>query len=299
MAAITFDDLMYCADAPKGRQVTIDDFELGAELGQGKYGHVHVARDKTSNALVAIKKLVLDQIVEENVIKQVQREIQIMQTLHHPNILNMYTYFWDENNIYLVLEYAVRGDLWRAMYQQKDKRFDIKTTAKLVAQLCEAIRAAHKQNILHRDIKPENILLDSQGNVKLADFGWSVQDERRERTTYCGTPDYIPPEMLGPEGATEDDAFPYGPEIDNWCIGVFMYECLFGDAPFFSEDDDVRNRKIRKTEYQFPPEPKMPQEAYDLIKGLLKFEPRERMSLDDVLRHPFITKYYRKVTPMP
>lgn len=298
--SISHEDVMFIPSAPRKRAVSLDDFDIGKQLGEGKYGQVFLARDKTTNMLVAIKKLEILQLLEENVVNQVQRELKIMQTLKHRHILSMYTYFWDKESIYIVLEYAEGGDLWRQMY--KEKRFSAHKTAQYVAQLCEAIDHAHKHKVLHRDIKPENILIDSKGDIKLADFGWSVQDQKMQRDTYCGTPDYIPPEMLGPEGAGDNERFEYTHKIDNWCIGVFMYECLCGDAPFFAEKDDERNRKIRAQEFNFQKAPSsIPHEAKQLVKKLLRGDPNRRADLTEVLNDPFIVKYYynHKRIPVP
>eukprot|EP01063_Lacrimia_lanifica_P020965 TRINITY_DN2821_c0_g2_i2.p1 TRINITY_DN2821_c0_g2~~TRINITY_DN2821_c0_g2_i2.p1 ORF type:complete len:293 (+),score=133.98 TRINITY_DN2821_c0_g2_i2:50-928(+) len=264
------------------RPVTIDDFELGKQVGQGRYGTVFVARDRRTNGMVALKRLCIATIVEERMEHQVMRELEIMKTLQHPNILRLFTYFVDKEYINLVIEYAARGDVWNRLLA--DGKFSLEMTAKLVAQLTEAIAYAHKNFVIHRDIKPENLLLDINKNLKLADFGWSVLDKVPQRKTYCGTPDYIPPEMAANKS--------YDFKVDNWCIGVFAYECLFGKPPFEAEDDVVRTRKILNQEYAFPTEPCLPDEAYDLVRNLLKHNPKERMTCDEILSHPFIVKYH-------
>ena len=265
------------------RPVTIDDFDVGKKIGHGRYGNVFIARDKRTNAIVALKRLHIQTIVKGEIMHQVRRELEIMQKLKHPNILRLYTYFVDKENISLVVEYAARGDLWSIL--QTKGRFSLQMTAKLISQLVSAIQCAHSNNVIHRDIKPENLLLDHNKNLKLADFGWSVLDQQPQRRTYCGTPDYIPPEMAADKT--------YGFEIDNWCIGVFAYECLFGAAPFHSDNDAVRAKKILAQDYTFPEtNPRLPDEALDLVRNLLQTDPRKRMALDKVLVHPFITKYY-------
>eukprot|EP00754_Rhynchopus_humris_P004497 Rhum_TRINITY_DN12277_c0_g1::Rhum_TRINITY_DN12277_c0_g1_i1::g.50619::m.50619/K08850/AURKX; aurora kinase, other len=268
------------------RKVTLADFEVGAGLGSGRYGTVNVARDLRTNALVALKRMNVPEIVKEGYAYQVQRELEIMQRLRHPNILQLYTYFAEGDHLYLVLEYAARGDLYNILLRNKGV-FSLSMTAKLVAQLTEAIRYCHSQNVIHRDIKPENLLLDNEKNLKLADFGWSVMERQPKRATYCGTPDYIPPEMA--ENKT------YGFEVDNWCIGVFCYESLYGKAPFTADDDIAMTKKILAQDYTFPEvSPPIPAEAQNLISSLLQKDPKRRISLDDVLNHPFITKYYKK-----
>eukprot|EP01061_Rhynchopus_euleeides_P023530 TRINITY_DN38271_c0_g1_i1.p1 TRINITY_DN38271_c0_g1~~TRINITY_DN38271_c0_g1_i1.p1 ORF type:complete len:316 (+),score=146.75 TRINITY_DN38271_c0_g1_i1:136-948(+) len=262
----------------------MDDFDVGKQIGQGRYGSVFVARDKRTNAIVALKRLNIQSIVEGKILHQVERELEIMHRLQHPNILRLYTYFTDKECITLVVEYAARGDLWSIL--QTKGRFSLQMTAKLVAQLADAIAHAHKNNVIHRDIKPENLLLDYKKNLKVADFGWSVLDQQPKRRTYCGTPDYISPEMAADKT--------YGFEVDNWCIGVFAYECLYGQAPFQAEDDNERTEKILKQEYSFPEtqNPQVPEEARDLVRRLLQVDPRKRMCLQDVMQHPFITRNF-------
>eukprot|EP00755_Sulcionema_specki_P033366 Sspe_Gene.100587::Locus_75270_Transcript_1_1_Confidence_1.000_Length_977::g.100587::m.100587 len=288
-AVPTLADELHYIPGIQARKVTLADFDLGKQIGQGRYGHVFAARDRVTNGMVALKRLDLDQIIAEGVKNQVKRELEIMQTLKHPNILSLYTYFWDDKYLYLVVEYAARGDLWNRLLNES--RFSVHMTAKLVAQLCEAINYAHKHNVIHRDIKPENLLLDANQNLKLADFGWSVLARRPMRTTYCGTPDYIPPEMASSKS--------YDFRVDIWCIGVFAYECLLGKPPFQADDDAAREKRILAQDYSFPEDPVLPDEAYDLIRNLIQVDPSKRMPLDQVLRHPFITKYYKKSVTEP
>ncbi|KAJ9441838.1 Serine/threonine-protein kinase Aurora-3 [Diplonema papillatum] len=275
-------DLRYCPNTG-ARVVTLADFEVGQQLGKGITGSVFVARDRRTNAVVALKRLNIAEIARQNMGVQIERELAIIQKLDHPNILKMFTYFTDKEHLYLVIEYAVRGDLWQRLLQQGS--FSLEMTAMLVSQLADAVHYAHQHNVIHRDIKPENLLLDANKNLKLADFGWSVLD-KKPRNTFCGTPDYIPPEMVA--------NVHYDNRIDNWCIGVFAYECLFGKPPFAAEEDSTRNKKILALDYAFPATPVMPDEAYDLIKNLLRVDPRKRLTLEQLQEHPFIVKYYRK-----
>eukprot|EP01060_Flectonema_neradi_P026003 TRINITY_DN34855_c0_g1_i1.p1 TRINITY_DN34855_c0_g1~~TRINITY_DN34855_c0_g1_i1.p1 ORF type:complete len:333 (+),score=60.01 TRINITY_DN34855_c0_g1_i1:107-1000(+) len=264
------------------RTVTLSDFEIGKKLGEGRFGSVFSARDKTSNAIVALKRLDLQLIIKERMEKQVKRELDIMQKLKHKNILRLFTYFVDQSYIWLVLEYAARGDTWNRLLAEK--RFDLPTTAKLVSQLTEAVDCAHRHHVIHRDIKPENLLLDANKNLKLADFGWSVLDRHPKRRTYCGTPDYLPPEMAANKS--------YDSRVDNWCIGVFAYECMFGKPPFEAPDDVTRAKKILEQKYTFPSTPTLPECCYDFIRQLLVVDPSKRMSVDQILDHPFISEYY-------
>lgn len=131
-----------------------------------------------------------------NVEHQVRREIEIQSHLRHPNILRLYGYFHDATRIYLILEYAPKGALYKELQNHPNKRLDEKRTAGYILSLADALNYLHERDVIHRDIKPENLLLGHNGELKIADFGWSVHEPNSARTTLCGTVDYLPPESM-------------------------------------------------------------------------------------------------------
>uniref|UniRef100_A0A667HIP1 non-specific serine/threonine protein kinase n=1 Tax=Lynx canadensis TaxID=61383 RepID=A0A667HIP1_LYNCA len=224
------------------RSFTIDDFEIGRPLGKGKFGNVYLAREKKSHFIVALKVLFKSQIEKEGVEHQLRREIEIQAHLQHPNILRLYNYFYDRRRIYLILEYAPRGELYKEL--QKSRTFDEQRTATIMEELADALLYCHGKKVIHRDIKPENLLLGLQGELKIADFGWSVHAPSLRRKTMCGTLDYLPPEMI--EGRTHNE------KVDLWCIGVLCYELLVGNPPFESASHNETYRRIVKVDLKFP-----------------------------------------------
>ncbi|XP_065210786.1 aurora kinase B-like [Planococcus citri] len=256
---------------------SLDNFDIGRPLGKGKFGNVYLAREKTSQFIVALKVLFKSQILKADVEHQLRREIEIQSHLRHPNILRMYGYFHDEARVYLILEYAPK-QLYKELQAQPNKRFTEEKTAEFMAQLADAILYCHKKNVIHRDIKPENLLLGKKGELKIADFGWSVHTPSSRRTTLCGTLDYLPPEMV--TGAAHDKA------VDIWSIGVFCYECLVGKPPFEAPTYEGTYERIKKVSYTFPSY--ISEGARDLIKQLLQFSPSARLSLEGVLNHEWI-----------
>ncbi|KAG8195330.1 hypothetical protein JTE90_001351 [Oedothorax gibbosus] len=156
----------------KMKKLTINDFEIGRPLGRGKFGRVYLAREKTSHFIVALKTISKAQILKYNLEHQIRREIEIQTHLHHPNILRMYSYFYDDSKIYFVLEYAARGEVYRSL--QNHGHFDENKTACYMIQLVKAFQYCHSMKVIHRDIKPENLLLSLTGDIKIADFGWAV-----------------------------------------------------------------------------------------------------------------------------
>ncbi|KAI1457565.1 kinase-like domain-containing protein [Annulohypoxylon moriforme] len=238
-------------------------FEIGKPLGKGKFGRVYLARDRNHGFICALKVLHKNELQQARVEKQVRREVEIQSNLRHPNILKLYGHFHDKRRIFLILEFAGRGELYKHL--RKARRFPEPRAAKYIAQMAEALRYLHRKHVIHRDIKPENILLGIHGEVKISDFGWSVHAPSNRRKTYCGTLDYLPPEMINPK--TDDDS--YDEKVDLWALGVLMYEFLVGEAPF--EDSPVlTTRRIARGDMTVPAF--VSPEAKDLIHKVGGFE---------------------------
>ncbi|XP_013793648.1 aurora kinase-like, partial [Limulus polyphemus] len=182
------------------------------------------------------------QLQKNGVEHQLRREIEIQSHLKHPNILQLYNYFYDDTRIFLILEFAARGELFKEL--QKCGKFDDKRAATYIAQLCHALLYCHEKKVIHRDIKPENLLLGLNGELKIADFGWSVHAPSSRRATMCGTLDYLPPEMI--ENKT------YNEKVDLWSLGILCYEFLVGKPPFEMENVNDTYRRIIKVDLHFP-----------------------------------------------
>lgn len=257
---------------------TLSDFDIGKPLGKGKFGNVYLAREKKSKFIVALKVLFKTAIKKADIEHQVRREIEIQTHLRHPNILKMYGYFHDDSRVYLILEYAPGGACYKELQSQLNKRFDEKRTATYIAQLAGALKYCHTKKVIHRDIKPENLLLGTKGELKIADFGWSVHAPSSRRSTLCGTVDYLPPEMV--QGKMHNE------RVDLWSLGVLCYEFLVGTPPFEAKTYEETYRRISKAIYTFPDF--VPEGARDLIGKLLVINADDRLELDGVLMHPWI-----------
>lgn len=193
-------------------------FEIGKPLGKGKFGRVYLARERSSGFVCALKVLHKSELQQGKVEKQVRREIEIQSNLRHPNILRLYGHFHDSKRIFLILEFAGKGELYKLL--RKENRFPEWKAAQYIAQMAAALKYLHKKHVMHRDIKPENILVGIHGEIKISDFGWSVHAPNNRRNTMCGTLDYLPPEMIKP-GSAENF---YNEKVDLWSLGVLTYE---------------------------------------------------------------------------
>lgn len=264
---------------------SIDDFEIGRPLGQGKFGRVYLAREKESKFIVGIKVLNKAQLQKESMECQLRREIEVQSQLRHPNIIRLYGFFWDQTRIYLIVEYAARGELFKML--RDAERFDQKTAANYIVQMCNAIHYCHTKHIIHRDIKPENILVGLNGDLKLADFGWSVHAPTSRRTTLCGTLDYLPPEMVT---GREHDA-----SVDVWELGILLYEFLVGAPPFEEDSQRATCRRIRDVDIKYPHF--VPPLARDLISKFLQKDPEKRIDLREVRNHPWIVQQLGPAQP--
>ena len=265
-----------------GEHFTLNDFEIGKPLGRGKFGTVYLAREKRSKFIVALKCLQKSQLVKSGCEHQLRREIEIQSHMRHKNILRMYGYFYDSKRIYLILEFSPRGELYKMLTSKG--RFGERQAAQYIHDLSKALSYCHMKHVIHRDIKPENLLIGMKGEIKIADFGWSVHAPTSRRNTLCGTLDYLPPEMI--EGRDHDE------QVDVWSLGVLMYEFLVGCPPFEAEGHSATYRRISRVDLQFPKG--MSEDAKDLITKLLQKDPARRMPLETIPNHPFILRNLRR-----
>ncbi|KAF9046378.1 other/AUR protein kinase [Panaeolus papilionaceus] len=264
------------------REWSLHDFDMGRPLGKGKFGRVYMVRTKQEpKYILALKTLYKSEIVQNRVEKQIRREIEIQQNLRHPNVLRLYGYFHDEKRIFLMLEFAGKGELYKQL--SKYGRFSERRSSRYIDQMADALIYLHGKHVIHRDIKPENLLLGINGELKIGDFGWSVHAPGNRRKTMCGTLDYLPPEMV--EGREHNE------KVDHWALGVLTYEFVIGKAPF-EEGSQKTYRRIARVDLRFDQVNfQLSDEVKDLIRRLLQYEPDKRIALRDVQKHPWIVKH--------
>ena len=237
----------------------ISDFDKEKEIGKGGFGLVWKVIHKKTQKVYCIKVIEKKGIIEQKLVDQMNREIEIMYILNHPHCLRLKNHFEDDNNFYLVMPLASKQYL-------------------------------HSFNppIIHRDIKPENLLLNEGGRVLLADYGWSnFNVEGDVRKTFCGTPEYIAPEMLLKKG--------HDTRVDIWSIGILMFELLAGYSPFVAKSNQELYQNIRRLKIQWPKD--MPPLAKNLISRILKLNPLDRPSFDEILNHQWF-KQTKMIKPL-
>jgi len=260
------------------------------KLGSGAFSVVRVGTSFEDGSLYAIKIVTKNQLTEEDKVA-LEDEIDILQTLHHENVIRLYDVFDEKKHYYLVTEMMNGGELFdriveKEYYNEKDAR----DVSKI---LFDAIAYCHKQNVAHRDLKPENLLLAEKTNgtrIKIADFGFAkVATSSNCLKTQCGTPSYVAPEILKGEL--------YGTQADNWSLGVILFTLLGGYLPFDASTSRALYRKIRNGEYEFKKVfwKDTSNEAKNLIQRLLTVDPKKRITTEQALKHKWILKNSEKL----
>jgi aurora kinase len=224
-------------EQPTIKQFHLGMFEIGRPLGKGKFGRVYLARERSSGFVCALKVLHKNELQQGRVESQVRREIEIQSNLRHPNILQLYSHFHDSKRVFLILEFAGKGELYKHL--RRENRFPEWKSAQYIAQMAAALKYLHKKHVMHRDIKPENILVGLHGEIKISDFGWSVHAPNNRRKTLCGTLDYLPPEMVAPKG---NDNY-YTDKVFGWRSTVRGYSSHDPSTDCESRDDNTKLRQ--------------------------------------------------------
>ncbi|KAF7730309.1 hypothetical protein EC973_002553 [Apophysomyces ossiformis] len=248
-------------------------YSLGEVIGEGTYGKVKLGTHKLTGRRVAIKK------ISKQHAPLMAREIHHHRQLRHPNIVTLYEIIATESAIHVVSEYCPNGELFDALTESG--RFSEQKAQKWFRQLTNAIKFCHAHNIVHRDLKLENILLDADYNAKICDFGFARYTENKQYLeTFCGSLGYSAPEVIMHQKYT-------GPETDIWSLGVILYTMLAGEMPFDDDSEIITRRKIVKGDYEIPSY--FSPEASDLIRNVLKLNPAERLTMDQIINHPWLT----------
>ncbi|EPB90764.1 AGC/PKA protein kinase [Mucor circinelloides 1006PhL] len=267
---------------PKRRssvELNLKNFTLIRTLGTGSFGRVHLAKSNMNQRFYAIKVLRKSDIVKLKQVEHTKNERAILSTVKYTFIVNLWGTFQDDANLYMVMDYVPGGELFSFM--RKSIRLQEDVAKFYAAEVLLTIAYLHTQDVIYRDLKPENILLDSEGHIKITDFGFAkvVPDIT---WTLCGTPDYLAPEIIQSKG--------YGKPVDYWALGVLIFEMLSGVAPFYDDNQFKLYEKIVACNPVYPKY--FSEQVIDLLKHLLTPDLSSRYGnlkngCQDVIQHPW------------
>ncbi|KAH6593831.1 hypothetical protein BASA50_007057 [Batrachochytrium salamandrivorans] len=267
----------------KNKHLAVEDFELLKVIGKGSFGKVMQVRKKDTGRTYAMKIIKKAHIVERDEVSHTLAERNVLTKLQHPFIVPLKYSFQSSEKLYLVLAFVNGGELFHHL--QLEGKFSEDRAKFYTAELLCALECLHGLNIIYRDLKPENILLDYSGHISLCDFGLCKLNmkEGNKTNTFCGTPEYLAPEVLIGQGYTKT--------VDWWTLGILLYEMILGLPPFYDENTNVMYRKILQDDLKFTDE--ISPAAIDLLTKLLNRDNTARLGANgaqEIKSHPFFAE---------
>jgi len=261
-------------------KTTIADYEILEEIGKGSYAVVKKAIRKTDNKIVAMKIYEKQKLLDPHRKKVVNREIQILKKLSHPNIVKLYEVIDSTKKLYLIMEYVKGQTLSSYLKSKKDNKLSESEIKLLFKQILCGIQYCHKSNIVHRDIKLENILITEDCIIKIIDFGFSTCSPINTKSyIFCGTPSYMAPEIVSRVDYC-------GPPVDMWALGVLLYIVTIGRYPFKGANSDDLYSRINRGMFSLSSQ--VPINCRLLIRKLLQVDPDKRPTCDEALKEPLL-----------
>ncbi|XP_018412490.1 PREDICTED: serine/threonine-protein kinase 32A-like [Nanorana parkeri] len=266
-------------------EVNFNHFEILRAIGKGSFGKVCIVQKNDTKKMYAMKYMNKQKCVERNEVRNVFKELQIMQGLEHPFLVNLWYSFQDEEDMFMVVDLLLGGDL--RYHLQQNVRFTEASVKLFICELALALDYLQSKNIIHRDIKPDNILLDEQGHVHITDFNIaSLVNQGTKNTTVAGTKPYMAPEMFYPR-----EQICYSFAVDWWSLGVTAYELLRGRRPFHIHSSSAATDIVHvfhTATVTYPPA--WSKEMVSILHMLLDRNPGERFScLEDIQKFPCLS----------
>ncbi len=283
-----------------GHKVSVDDFELLKVLGKGSFGKVFLVRLLSNQRVFAMKVLKKEDVMRRKQVEHTRTERRIMGVVEHPFIVQLRYAFQTSDKLYMVSDYCRGGELF--FHLKKLRTFSEEMVRFYAAQIVAALEHLHASDIVYRDLKPENVLLDELGYIRLTDFGLSRDKVSTPTgaTTFCGTPEYLSPEMILHRRTRTG----YGKPVDWWSLGTLMFEMLTGWPPFYDKNMRTMCEKILKSTLEFPEKFEISPPARSLIRGLLERDPARRLTPVAIRAHAFFADLdwpalHRRELPAP
>ena len=271
--AVLFNEDQPDIDQP---MVCMNDFEIMTVLGLGSFGRVMKVKRKRTGEIFAMKVLDKQQIVANRMVTHTHSEKTILTEVRHPFIVKLHFAFQTKRHLVLVLDFLCGGELF--FHLQRCKKFSEQRAKFYAAEIGLALETIHANKIIYRDLKPENLVLDRAGHVTLTDFGLAKRDVRDTTHTFCGTPEYMAPELIQKKG--------HGYAVDWWSLGIFLYEMVSGLPPFYTQNVTEMYELILNRPLTFPNH--FSADLKHLLTRLLDRDPEKRMqSGEEFKKHPF------------
>ncbi|KAJ9674091.1 hypothetical protein PVL29_023564 [Vitis rotundifolia] len=261
----------------------VGKYEVGRTIGEGTFAKVKFAQNTETGESVAMKVLDRSTIIKHKMTDQIKREISIMKLVRHPYVVRLHEVLASRTKIYIILEFITGGELFDKIVHHG--RLSENESRSYFQQLIDGVDYCHSKGVYHRDLKPENLLLDSQGNLKISDFGLSALPAPGVSLlkTTCGTPNYVAPEVLGHKGYD-------GAVADVWSCGVILYVLMAGYLPFDELDLTTLYSKIERAEFSCPSW--FPVGAKSLIHRILDPNPETRIRIEQIRSDEWFRKEY-------
>lgn len=255
--------------------ISINDFEIMEKIGRGRFGHIFRVKKKDNSKTYAMKVLFKEEMIQNGVLNQLMKEVEVQSKLKHKYILKLKMVTQDLKRVYLFMDIAQNGNIYA--FLKRLGKFPEAIAGKYLRQLLNALIYLHQSHIVHRDIKPENLLLSAKGDLLLCDFGWCTEFDHTGRHTVCGTPDYLPPEMI--QNKTYSEA------VDSWTCGILCFEFLTGYPPFCGMDQHEKYSNILSGVYTCPAF--ISEGSKSFISSALQIDPTKRYSAGELFLHPW------------
>ena len=262
-------------------------YEYISLIGNGSFGKVRLFVERECKSFKYAIKTIKKDIFNPYNIQSIKREIDILRSLDHPNIVKYFETYEDENYLHIVMEYIPGDNLFQVLTEKLNRKLTERQISKIMSCLLKAVLFLHHNGIIHRDIKPENIVFSDTENfksLKLIDFGLSIQQNARKEKRRVGTPYYMAPEMISGNFVKESDV---------WSIGVIMYILVTGKQPFSGKTKEEVYDKVKNGKYDFKTlyYSKCSNLVKDLIKKILVTEPDKRMTIEACLEHSWFKQF--------